>query len=112
MRIETHAHSCYSNIRLLDSINKTENLITTAHDIGLKGICLTDHEALCGAIEFLNNEKSLKEKNRISQDFKCGIGNEIYLTDTRDKAQKYYHFILIAKDEIGFRQLCELSSKS
>ena len=112
MRIETHAHSCYSNIRLLDSINKTENLITTAYDIGLKGICLTDHEALCGAIEFLNNEKSLKEKNRISQDFKCGIGNEIYLTDTRDKAQKYYHFILIAKDEIGFRQLCELSSKS
>ena len=112
MRIETHAHSCYSNIRLLDSINKTENLITTAHDIGLKGICLTDHEALCGAIEFLNNEKSLKEKNRISQDFKCGIGNEIYLTDTREKAQKYYHFILIAKDEIGFRQLCELSSKS
>lgn len=112
MRIETHAHSCYSNIRLLDSINKTENLITTAYDICLKGICLTDHEALCGAIEFLNNEKSLKEKNRISQDFKCGIGNEIYLTDTRDKAQKYYHFILIAKDEIGFRQLCELSSKS
>lgn len=38
------------------------------------------------------------------------LGNEIYLTDTREKSQKYYHFILIAKNRIGYKQLCELSS--
>ena len=111
-RIETHAHSHYSNIRLLDSINRPKDLILTAAKLGLKGICLTDHECLCGAVEWLELEKQLKKEERIPADFKCGIGNEIYLTDTRDKKQKYYHFILIAKDTIGFQQLCELSSKS
>ena len=111
-RIETHAHSHYSNIRLLDSINRPKDLILTAYKLGLKGICLTDHECLCGAVEWLNLEKELKSKELISSDFKCGIGNEIYLVDNRDKKQKYYHFILIAKDTIGFQQLCELSSKS
>ena len=51
--------------------------------------------------------KKLQETN---PDFTIALGNEIYLTDTRDKGQKYYHFILIAKDEVGYRALKELSS--
>lgn len=111
-RMETHAHSCYSNIRLLDSINTVKDVITEAHKCGMRGVALTDHECLSGAVEFLHAEKELKEKGVIPSDFKCAIGNEIYLTDTREKSQKYYHFILIAKDEVGFRQLCKLSSQS
>lgn len=111
-RMETHAHSMYSNIRLLDSINRPKDLILKAYELGLSGICLTDHECLCGAVEWLNIEKELKENNTIPKDFKCGIGNEIYLIDERGQKQKYYHFILIAKDSVGFRQLCELSSNS
>lgn len=110
--METHAHSCYSNIRLLDSINTIEDVILTAYKCGLSGVALTDHECLSGAVDFLKKEKELKEKKKIPQDFKCAIGNEIYLIDTRDKSQKYFHFILIAKDEKGFRQLCKLSSQS
>lgn len=45
-------------------------------------------------------------------DFTIALGNEIYLTDTRDKGQPYYHFILIAKDAEGHRALRELSSKA
>ena len=45
-------------------------------------------------------------------DFKLAFGNEIYLTETRDSGQKYYHFILIAKDAIGHRALRELSSRA
>ena len=108
-RFETHSHSHYSNIRLLDSINRPKDMILTAYKLGLSGICLTDHEALCGHVEFLQLEKSLKEKGKIPEDFKIGLGNEIYLTDDRRKSQKYFHFILIAKDTEGHRQLRELS---
>ena len=111
-RFETHSHSHYSNIRLLDSINRPKDMILTAYKLGLSGICLTDHEALCGHVEFLQLEKSLKEKGKIPEDFKIGLGNEIYLTDDRRKSQKYFHFILIAKDTEGHRQLRELSSKA
>ena len=51
--------------------------------------------------------KEIKEKY---PNFKIALGNEIYLTDTRDKGQKYYHFILLAKDRLGYKGLCELSS--
>ena len=51
--------------------------------------------------------KKIKEKY---PNFKIALGNEIYLTDDRSLGQKYYHFILIAKDAIGYRALKELSS--
>lgn len=57
-------------------------------------------------------EQELKEKGTISSNFKCALGNEIYLTDTRDTKQKYWHFLLIAKNTEGHRALRELSSKA
>ena len=56
--------------------------------------------------------KKLQDKGLISKDFKLGLGNEIYLTDTRDKSkiEKYFHFILIAKNTLGHEALRKLSS--
>lgn len=110
MRFETHCHSHYSNIRLIDSINKPRDLILTAAQLGYAGIALTDHEALCGHVEWLELEQELKEKELIPKDFKCALGNEIYLTKTREPKQKYWHFLLIAKNTEGHRALRELSS--
>lgn len=53
--------------------------------------------------------KKIKEKN---PDFMIALGNEIYLTDTRDRGQKYYHFILIAKDVEGHKALREMSTQA
>ena len=106
-RFETHSHTEYSNLRLVDSINKPELLIDRAIELGLRGIALTDHECLSGHIRVQKYWDKIKSAN---PNFKVALGNEIYLTDTRDKSQKYYHFILIAKDKIGHRQLRELSS--
>ena len=47
---------------------------------------------------------------KTNPNFVIGLGNEIYLTDNRERGQKYYHFILIAKDRKGYEQLTELSS--
>ena len=104
---DVHAHTCYSNIRLLDSINRPKELINRAIELGLSGCSITDHEALCSHMIVNKYAKELKESN---PDFTIALGNEIYLTDTRDSNQKYYHFILLAKDEIGYRALKELSS--
>lgn len=102
-----HAHTEYSNIRLLDCINKPEALIDRAIECGLSGIAITDHESLASHIKVNKYAKKLRETN---PDFTVALGNEIYLTDTRDMGQRYYHFILIAKDALGYRGLKELSS--
>ena len=102
-----HNHTEYSNLRLLDCINKPKALINKAIELGLTGIAITDHECLSAHMEVNQYAKELREKN---PDFTIALGNEVYLTDTRDRGQRYYHFILIAKDAIGHRQLRELST--
>ena len=108
-RFEVHSHSHYSNFRIIDSINKPKDLINRAIELGLSGIALTDHETLAGAPEI---NLYAQEIQKSKPDFKVAIGNEIYLTETRDKGIKYYHFILISKNKIGWRMLRELSSNS
>lgn len=105
-----HNHTVYSNLRLIDCINKPTDLIDEAIRLGLSGIAITDHEALCCHIEVNQYAKKIHEKY---PDFKIALGNEIYLTDTRGPAAgPYYHFILIAKDAIGHKALRILSSKA
>ena len=102
-----HNHTYYSNIRLLDSINRPKALINTAIELGLSGIAITDHECLSAHMEVNQYAKEIAKTN---PDFKIALGNEIYLVDERGPGQKYYHFILIAKDALGHKALRELSS--
>ena len=102
-----HNHTMYSNIRLLDCINRPKDLIDKAIELGLSGIAITDHECLSGHMEVNQYAQKLKETN---PDFTIALGNEIYLVDRRENGIKYYHFILIAKDAIGHKALRELSS--
>ena len=108
MFFNCHNHTHYSNLRLLDCIIKPKDLVNKAIELGLSGIAITDHEALSGHMEVNMYAKKIREKH---PDFTIALGNEIYLTEDREKGQKYYHFILIAKDAIGHKALRELSSK-
>lgn len=74
--------------------------------LGLKGISVSDHEALSGHVKA--NQYALKIKDE-HPDFKVMLGNEIYLVDERP-SDKHYHFVLTAKDPIGYHQLKELST--
>ena len=113
-RFETHSHLDTSNIRLIDSINKPKKLIKTAFQKGYSGIAITDHEFVGNMVDVLNAEKELKESGEIDKDFKVALGNEIYLTSSREKEkiEKYFHFLLIAKDTKGHEGLRKLSSNS
>lgn len=108
-RFEVHSHTHYSNLRLLDSINRPKNLINRAIELGLAGIAITDHECLSSHPEINFYQEEVQKEH---PDFKIALGNEIYLTETRDMGQKYYHFILIAKNKVGHRALRELSSRA
>lgn len=108
-RFEIHAHTHYSNLRLIDSINKPETLVKKAIELGLSGIAITEHDSLSGSMVLNDLRKEIQKEN---PDFKLAIGNEIYLCDTRDSGQPYYHFILIAKNKDGHKALRELSSRA
>ena len=108
-RVEIHSHTHYSNFRLLDCINRPKDLIKQALKLGLAGIAITDHETLAAHPEVNFFEDEIQKEN---PDFKVILGNEIYLTATRESGQRYYHFILLAKNKDGHRALRELSSRA
>lgn len=107
-----HNHTMYSNLKLLDSINKISELIDKAIEYGFKGIAITDHEVLSSNIELFSYGDLVKEKY---PDFKIILGNEIYLihkVEYKQPKTRFWHFILLAKDKIGYMQIRKLSSRA
>lgn len=79
-------------------------------------MAITEHDTISSAIKAENYYQKIKKNN---PDFKLILGNEIYLCrnglskDNFIKGKdKYYHFILLAKDAIGHEQIRELSTKA
>lgn len=112
--IHCHNHTDLgSNIRLTDSIIKVPQLIKRAVELGNQGVAITDHESVCAHVDALKEVKKGKENGTIPKDFKLILGNEVYLVDDLSYVPgktKFWHFILLAKDEIGHWQLRNLSS--
>jgi DNA polymerase-3 subunit alpha len=105
-----------SNFRIRDCIIKEEDLINKAIELNHSVIAVTDHETIASAVRVEKIYNKIKEKNI---PLKVIMGNEIYLC--RDGLNnenyvagedKYYHFILLAKDLQGYQQICELSTRA
>lgn len=119
---ELHNHTDYSNLRLLDSISTVDELIDKARELKLKGLAITDHESLSSFVsaeKYLAKKKAENSEDKYWQRIKFIRGNEIYLTRNGLTAENYvrgtdrfFHFILLAKDYEGYLQLCELSSRA
>ena len=111
-----HNHTQYSNARLRDCIIKEEDLIKYAVELGHEVVAITDHESVMNAIKVEKIYKKIKKDN---PDFKVIFGNEIYLCRNGLNSSnfvagqdRYYHFILLAKDAIGHQQIREISTRA
>ncbi len=110
-----HNHTDFSNFRLRDSINTVEGLIDRAIELGHTTLAITEHETIGSSLRALRYYKEIKKDN---PNFKLVLGNEIYLTrnglasHNLKPEDRYYHFVLLAKDETGHKQLRELSTKA
>ena len=79
-------------------------------------MAITEHETISSAISAENYYEKIKKNN---PDFKVILGNEIYLcrnglnaSNFNKEFDRYYHFILLAKDAIGHKQIRELSTRA
>ena len=111
-----HNHTQYSNARLRDCIIKEDDLLKYAIELGHEVVAITDHESVMNAIKV---EKAYKKLKKEHPDFKVVFGNEIYLcrnglnnNNFVAGQDKYYHFILLAKDAIGHQQIREISTRA
>jgi DNA polymerase-3 subunit alpha len=105
--IHLHVHSHYS---LLDGLAKIDELIEKAKEYKMDSLALTDHGVMYGAVEFYGK--------CLAADIKPIIGVEVYVSSGSrldkgaGKMDRRFHLILLAKNEIGYRNLIQLVTKS
>ncbi len=106
--VHLHSHTQFS---LLDGASNIDVLMKKAADDGMKGVALTDHGNMFGAFKFVASA----ERNGI----KPIVGCEFYLVNDRHKRSfakakgerdKRYHQLLLAKNTVGYENLCKLCS--
>ncbi len=101
-----HIHTEYS---LLDGMCRIPRLVERAKELGMDSLAITDHGVMYGTIEFYSAAREAG--------IKPIIGCEIYLTqnsrlshDTGNK--KPYHLTLLSKNQTGYRNLIQLTTKA
>ncbi len=98
-----HLHTQYS---LLDGAIRLDQLFDRLRELKMDSVAMTDHGNMFGVIDFYQRARSAG--------IKPIIGCEVYVAGPRGMSDRstreMYHLVLLARNEIGYRNLCRLVS--
>ena len=100
--VHLHVHTEYS---LLDGAARIKKLAKVCKEYGMPAVAITDHGNMYGAVAFFD----ACEDNGIKAIFGC----EFYCCDDLTVKQgktKLNHLILLAKNDVGYHNLCKLNT--
>jgi error-prone DNA polymerase len=98
--VELHCHSAYS---FLDGASDPAELAATAADLGHEALALTDHDNVCGAMEFAHACKGVGVRPI--------IGCELTVEVPR-RMPRPVHVTLLVEDARGWASLCRLITEA
>lgn len=101
-----HVHTGYS---LLDGSCKIKEIISRAKELNMTSLAITDHGVMYGVIDFYKEAKA--------NGIKPILGCEVYVSPSSrfekqaKQGDRYYHLILLAKNNEGYENLTKIVSK-
>ncbi len=107
--VHLHLHSEYS---LLDGACRISDIPKRAKECGHTAVALTDHGVMYGAVSFY--QACVKEgiKPIIGCEVYVASGSRFDKTVYADGQGKYNHLVLLCKNDVGYRNLIHMVSKS
>lgn len=105
--VHLHLHTEFS---LLDGANRIDKLMKKVGELGMSSVAITDHGNMFGAVQFYQKAKK--------SDIKPLIGCEVYIapesrfdkTSTHGISSASNHLVLLAQNEVGYKNLIKLVS--
>ncbi|HVP03615.1 MAG TPA: DNA polymerase III subunit alpha [Solirubrobacteraceae bacterium] len=96
--VELHCHSAFS---FLDGASLPEELVEAALERGHAALALTDHDTVCGSMEFAQAARA--------RGLRAIHGAEV---SVRDDGQPHRHVTLLVRDAQGWASLCRLLTRA
>ncbi len=99
-----HTHSEFS---ILDGLSRVTDIVDKAKSLGHGSVAITDHGHMGNVPEFYSYAKK--------QGINPIIGEEFYIVpdaSVHDKEKRYFHIVLLARNEAGYHVLSDLSTQA
>jgi DNA polymerase III subunit alpha len=104
-----HLH-CHSEYSLLDGANRIDDLVARALEFEQPALAITDHGNLHAAWEFQEKARAAGLKPIIGMEAYVAPGDRRSRVRPAPGAKPYFHLVILARDEQGYRNLVKLSS--
>ena len=105
--VHLHLHSQYS---LLDGATRIGDLVQRAAELGQPAVALTDHGNMFGAVKFYEAAKRAGVKPIIGCEVYVAPGSR-FDKGARNGGGRAYHMLLLAQNQTGYNNLCELVTR-
>jgi len=106
--IHLHTHTEYS---VLDGALRLADLVKAAKLMNMPAVAITDHGNIFGAVSFFRLAKEQKIKPILGCEMYVAPGSRQDKTPDQNRPS-HFHLVLLVKDERGYKNLCQLISKS
>ena len=106
-----HLH-CHTEYSLLDASNKVRACAERVKELGMNACAITDHGNMYGVIEFYLACQEAGIKPVIGCEVYVAPGSRFDRKEIGDHSDRYYHLILLAENNQGYRNLSKLVSRS
>ena len=107
--VHLHLHTEYS---LLDGACRLDKLIDKAHELKFPALAITDHGAMHGVIEFYQAARAKGIKPIIGCEVYVAPGSRLEKKPGSGSRDLYHHLGLLARDEIGYKNLIRLTTEA
>lgn len=104
-----HTHTEYSE---LDGLSKIEALAARAKGLGQEALAITDHGNLYGAVEFYRACDREGLRPVLGMEAYVAPGSRGDRSDGREAASNSFHLVLLAQNNVGWRNLIQLSTRA